>query len=169
MGETVESSQAESQMVDVAVIDGSGKSVGEGALDRLRMVLENVGQMFELFKEESGLVSEFFNALAVVMRPFCEVLEVSVSSLPKSFQVKAGRAFLDGNGRLIIVKKSGEVETLNLMERKNRDVVIEIIDDVMAKLGDMITAYKSKVEKRVKVLMSVTKELQSVAKVFEEL
>ncbi|MCS7115645.1 MAG: hypothetical protein RMJ15_06375 [Nitrososphaerota archaeon] len=168
--EKVEAGQmAESQTVNVAVIDGGEKSIGEEALERLKAVLENVGHMFELSKEESSLINEFFSALAVVMRPFCEVLEVSVSSLPKSFQAKAGRAFLDGNGQLIVVKKNGGVEILNLVERKNREVVVQIIDDVMAKLGDMIIEYKSRVEKRVKVLLSVTKELQSVAKIFEEL
>lgn len=156
-------------IVDASVVEEKKKSAGENALENLKMLQENFGQMLELSKEEANLIGEFFKALAVVLKPFCETLEISVSSLPRSYQARASKAFLDKNGRLIIVYKSGEVETLNLMEHKNHSIVIEVVDEVMAKLGALVNSQRSKIEKRVKILMPITKELQKVAKVFAEL
>ncbi|MBS7615917.1 hypothetical protein KEJ45_01805 [Candidatus Bathyarchaeota archaeon] len=168
-GETETSQTIEPQAIITATPIEDKASKGETAIERLKGIQENVGQMFELAKEEGTLVNEFFNTLATVLKPFCEVLEVAVSSLPKIYQTRAIKAFLDRHGRLILVNKNGEVETLDLTEQRNHDVVVAIVDDVVAKLETLLNAQRSKVEKRVKFLTSVTKELQKIAKVFAEI
>ncbi|MGB9959424.1 MAG: hypothetical protein ACPLKQ_02750 [Candidatus Bathyarchaeales archaeon] len=155
-------------VIDVTVAE-ERISEGGNALEQLKVLQENLGQMLELSKEESDLIKEFFNLLTVVLKPFCESLEISISSLPIRYQTMASRSFLDRNGRLIIVDKNGGVETLNLLEHKNHSLVIDIMGEIIEKLGAMVNSQRSKIEKRVKILMPITKELQKVAKVFEEL
>ncbi|MBC7130017.1 hypothetical protein H5T51_02200, partial [Candidatus Bathyarchaeota archaeon] len=120
-------------------------------------------------KEEADLVQELFNSLSVVLKPFCETLEISISKLPEKYRDRLNKAFLDRNGRLILVYKNDEVEVLDLKDGKNREIVSEIVDDLLSKLAELVSRQRSKIEKRVKVLLPITKEMQKAAKVFEEL
>ena len=81
---------------------------------------------------------------------------------------KRAHAYLYPTGQLVLVYKNGEVEILNLADQENHGILIQITSDVMMKLKMIINSCKSKTEKRVKFLMSVTKELQKVAKVFAD-
>lgn len=137
--------------------------------EQLRTVQENLGHMCELAKEEASLVDELISTLAVVLKPFCETIEISTSKLPKRYQERLSKAFLDRNGRLILVYKNEEIEVLDLREKTNREIVTEIIDEILSKLATMVTRQRSKIEKRVKTLIPITKELQKVAKILEEL
>ena len=153
-----------------AVIDATPTSVTlkvdeEETLASLREMQENVGQMSELAKEEENLVKEFFDFLLRILKPLSKTLEISVSSLPKNYRGQVNKAYLYLTGQLVLVCNSGEVEILNLADQENHGILIEITSDVMMKLKMMIDSCKSETEKRVKFLMSVTKELQKVAKV----
>jgi|GEM_PF-596099 len=156
-----------------AIIDASPtvenkKITEEESLGFLKEMQENVGQMSELAKEEENLVKEFFNFLFKIMTPFSKTLEISIGSLPEAYDGRISRAYLYFTGQLVLVYTNGEVEILNLSDQENHEVLIEISGEIMMKLKTIITLYKSKAEKRVKFLMTVTKELQKVAKVFSE-
>jgi hypothetical protein len=155
-------------IIDVSSTVENKKITEEESLGFLKEMQENVGQMSELAKEEENLVKEFFNFLLKIMKPFSKTLEISVGSLPEAYDGRISRAYLYFTGQLVLVYKNGEVEILNLSDQENHEVLIEISGEIMMKLKTIITSYKSKAEKRVKFLMTVTKELQKVAKVFSE-
>jgi phosphopantetheine adenylyltransferase len=69
---------------------------------------------------------------------------------------------------LVLVYTSGEAEILNLADQENHDVLVEITGEIMLQLKSIINSYKSRIEKRVKFLMSITKDLQKIAEVFSE-
>jgi hypothetical protein len=164
---TVQSEQ--SQAVVDAKQKQEDKRVGdEDSVELLRNIQENVGQMSELAKEEDSLVKEFFNLLLRIMKPFSKTLDISTSSLPENYHGRADKAYLHFSGQLVLVYKNGEVEILNLAEQENHSILIGITGEIMTKLKVMIDSCRSKTETRVKFLMSITKELQKVAKVFSE-
>jgi len=68
----------------------------------------------------------------------------------------------------VLVYRNGQVEILNLPDKENHELLVEITGEIMAKLKTIIDSYKSETEKRVKFLMPITRELQKVAKVFSE-
>jgi hypothetical protein len=145
------------------------KKQGETEIaDALREMQENAGQIAELAKEEENLVTEFFSSLFSILKSFGKTLEISVASLPENYKTRTNKAYLYLTGQLVLVYTNGEVEILNLIEQENHDVLIEIAAEIMTKLKTVINASKSKTEKRVKFLMSITKELEKVAKAFSE-
>jgi hypothetical protein len=162
-----------SQNQPQAIIDSTpsketSKTVEEEALAFLREIQENVGQMAELTEEEKNLVIEFFSSLVKILKPFGKTLEISVTALPKKYGELANKAYLYLTGELILVYRNGDVEILDLNEPENRDILEEILGDIMMRLKTVIDTYRTRTEKRVKFLMSITTELQKVAKVFSE-
>jgi hypothetical protein len=156
-----------------AIIDATPKKekheLGEKeALDSLREMQENVGQMSELAKEEENLVKEFFNSLHLILKPFSKTLEISVLSLPENYIGRVNKAYMYLTGQLVLVYVNGEVEILNLADQENLNILIGITGEIMTKLKLMMDSHRVETEKRVKFLMSVTKELQKVAKIFSE-
>lgn len=140
----------------------------EEAVEFLKEIQGNAGQISEIAMEEENLVTEFFNALLKILKPFSETLEISVSSLPERYNESVGRAYLHFNGELVLVYKNGDIEIINLEDQKNHEILVEITGEIMQKLKTIINSYKSQIEKRVKFLLPITKELQKVAKVFSE-
>lgn len=140
----------------------------EEAVEFLKEIQGNAGQISEIAMEEENLVTEFFNALLKILKPFSETIEISVSSLPERYNESVDRAYLHFNGELVLVYKSGDIEIINLEDQKNHEILVEITGEIMQKLKTIINSYKSQIEKRVKFLLPITKELQKVAKVFSE-
>jgi hypothetical protein len=145
-----------------------GTSTTDSALESLREMLENIGQMSEMAKEEETLVADFFSFLTQILASFTKTLEISASALPQKYREQVGKAYLYLTGQLILVYRNGEAEILNLMEPDNYDILVEIAGEIMLKLKSVIDSYKSKTEKRVNFLLAITKELQKVATVFAE-
>jgi plasmid replication initiation protein len=144
----------------------SQKVTEEEAIEFLKEMQENAGQMSELEKEEENIVNEFFNSLLKILKPFGKTLEISVDALPKNFSEYVNKAYLDLSGQLVLFYKNGNLKILNLADRDNHEVLIEISGEVMMRLKSIVNSYKLETEKRVKFLLSITKELQKVAKVF---
>ena len=140
----------------------------DGTPESLTEMQENAGQISELVKEEENLVTEFFNLMFKILKPFSKTLEISVSSLPEHYREQVSKSYLYLTGQLVLVHKNGELEILNLTDQENHDVLVEITGEIMTKLKAVINTSKSKTEKRVKFLITITKELQKVAKVFSE-
>ena len=140
----------------------------EQTIEALKEIQENAGQISELSSEEETLVREFFDFLVKILKPFGRTLEISAVSLPDGYSGRISKAYLYLTGQLVLVFTNGEVEILNLVEKENHQILIDITGEIMAKLKIMITSSKSKTEKRVKFLMQMTKGLQKVADVFVE-
>ncbi len=54
----------------------------------------------------------------------------------------------------------GHVELKKLSEDKNRDLMMAVVGDVVPKFKSLISMQKRKLENRIKLLSSVTKEIQ---------
>jgi len=155
-------------VIDSTPTDENRQVSEDQVAEALREIQENSGQISELVTEEENLVTEFFNSLLQILKSFSKTLEISVSSLPERYRGRTNKAYLYLTGQLVLVFANGEVEILNLTEEDNRQVLVDITGEIMAKLKTVISSYKSKTEKRVKFLMQITKELQRVAEVFTE-
>jgi hypothetical protein len=140
----------------------------DGTPESLKEMQENAGQISELVKEEENLVTEFFDLMFKILKPFSKTLEISVSSLPEHCREQISKSYLYLTGQLVLVHTNGELEILNLTDKENHDTLVEITGEIMTKLKTVINISKSKTEKRVKFLITITKELQKVAKVFSE-
>lgn len=155
-------------IVDATPAKENKKRNKEEAAESLKEIQEKAGQISESEMEEENLVNEFFNSLLKILKPFSKTLEISVSSLPENYNKQVTKAHLHLTGQLVIVYGNGEVEILNLTQKENYGLLVEITGEIMVKLKSVIDSYKSKTEERVKFLMPITKELQKVAKVFSE-
>jgi len=138
------------------------------AAEFLKDIQEKAGQISESEMEEDNLVNEFFNSLLKILKPFSKTLEIPVSSLPENYSERIIKAHLYLTGQLILVSRNEKVEIINLKNKENHKILVEITGEIMAKLKTIIDSYKSQTEKRVKFLMPITKELQKVAQVFSE-
>lgn len=159
---------SETQIIVSTATEDEDQKVSEEALEFLKEIQENAGQISEIIKEEENLVAEFFNSLLKILRRFSEALQIPVSSLSKIYGKPLSKAYLYPNGQLVLVYENAEAELLNLTEQSNHDILVAIIGEIMMELRSLINSYRAKAEKRVKFLLSVTKELQKVAKVFAE-
>lgn len=157
----------------VAVIESTPenenqKLTEEQTTEVLKEIQENAGQISELASEEDTLIEEFFSFLGRIMKNFAKTLEIPVSSLPDKYSRRAGKAYLYPNGQLVLIYVTGEVDTVNLAVKENRQVLIEIAGGIMTTLKTIINTHKSKTEKRVRFLMQISKGLQKVAEAFSE-
>jgi len=155
-------------IIDATPTTEEQKTTKEEAVEFLKEIQGSAGQISEIVMEEENLVTEFFSSLLKILKPFGKTLEISVSSLPEIYNERVGKSYLHFNGELVLVYKNGEIEILNLEDQKNHEILVEITGEIMQKLKSIINSYKSKIEKRIKFLMPITKELQKVAKVFSE-
>jgi hypothetical protein len=158
----------ETQIIVSATSMEENQKVSEEALEFLKEIQENAGQIFEIIKEEENVVAEFFNSLLKILRKFAKVLQIPVSSLSESYGKQVSKAYLYPNGQLVLVYEDAEAELINLKEQDNHEILVAIAGGIMMELRSIINSYKARAEKRVKFLLSITKELQKVAKVFME-
>ena len=144
------------------------KIVKEEAAEFLKEIQEKAGQISESEMEEEKLVKEFFSSLLTILKSFSKTIEISISSLPESYNEQVSKAYLYLTGQLVLVSENREVKILNLADKENYELLVEITGEIMAKLKSIIDSHKLRIEKRVKFLMSITQELQRVARVFSE-
>jgi hypothetical protein len=153
-------------VIDAAPAQEKKKTIEEEAVECINEMQENAGQISELTAEEDNLVALFFGSLLKILKPFGKTLEISASALPENYAGRVNKAYLYLTGQLVLAYTNSEVEVLNLADQENHDVLVAITAEIMMKLKAVINSYKSRTEKRVKFLMSVTKELQKIAEVF---
>jgi len=149
-------------------LDEKKETSKKESVEFLRQIQEKAGQISENELEEESLVNEFFSSLIKILRPFTKTLEIAVSSLPGNYRKQTNKAHLHIGGQLVLVQQNNEVEIVNLVDKENRELLVEITGDILAKLKTLIDLHKAETEKRVNFLMSVTQELQKVARVFSQ-
>jgi len=137
----------------------------EELIESLKSVQDDIGQICELTSDEKGLVTAFFEAFWKLMQPLARTLPVSTSALSEELGDVA-QANVDPTGHLIVAYKDGGVELINLNEETQRDLMINVMRDVMPKFKQLTSAHKREIEDRIKFLSSVTKELQRISKAF---
>lgn len=137
----------------------------EEVLSSLDNIREEAGQISELTMEQKRLADEFLQNLSQVMRRLSKNLPVTTSILPREWG-DIRQANLDLTGQLLILYEDGKIESKNLRDEKNHEVLINIMSDIMPKLRKLTMSHRQKIEKRVRFVSSIVKEFQRIAKSF---
>jgi hypothetical protein len=127
--------------------------------ESLKNIADDIGQISELSSEEKILVAQFFSSLLKLMQPLASSIAVNQSALP----VQVGdvvQAYVDPTGHLVLQYTDGHVELKNLSEERYRDLMMAVVGDVVPKFKSLTSMQKRKLENRIKLLSSITKEIQ---------
>jgi len=93
------------------------------------------------------------------MLPLAPSIAVNQLALP----TKLGdvvHSHIDPTGHLILQFEDGHIELKDLSESKNRDLMMIVVEDVLPKFKNLTNGQKLKLESRIRLLSSVTKEIQ---------
>ena len=131
-------------------------------VESLKSTADDIGQISELSSEEKILVTQFFSSLLKMMQPLSPTIVVDQYALPAELG-DVTHAYLDTTGHLILKYIDDHVELRDLREEKNRDIMTAVIEDAMPKFKGLANQQKRKLENRIKLLSSVTKEIQKSA------
>ncbi|MCW3979592.1 MAG: hypothetical protein NWF12_07590, partial [Candidatus Bathyarchaeota archaeon] len=97
-----------------------------------------------------------------LMESFAKTLPVDVSILPRRMGAIESANVIP-EGELVVLFVDGRMESVDLTEPGNRDLLVDVLSDVMPKFNDLVTERRSKLERRITFLSDVTKELQTIA------
>lgn len=165
-------SAASTQLVDAPQLTEVERAPSKGPtasldeiVDALRRVREDVGQISELSSEEAKLVEAFSVALLKLMQPLAKAIPVDPSVLPREMG-EIERANIIPRGELIVLRGDGGMESIDLRDEANRDLLLEVVIDVMPKFNDLVAERRAKIERRMEFMASITKELQNIAEAF---
>ncbi len=128
-------------------------------VDSLKSTADDIGQISELSSEEKILVSQFFVSLLKLMQPLASSISVNQSALPPQFG-DVVQAHVDPTGHLLLQFGDSHVELKDLSEEKHRDLMMAVVGDVVPKFKSLTSQQKRKLENRIKLLSSITKEIQ---------
>ncbi len=128
-------------------------------VDSLKSTSDDIGQISELSSEEKILVAQFFSSLLKLMLPLAPSIAVNQLALPVQLG-EVVESHIEPTGHLILQFQDSHVELKDLSEEKNRDLMIAVIEDVMPKFKNLTSQQKRKLENRIKLLSSITKEIQ---------
>lgn len=128
-------------------------------VESLKATADDIGQISELSSEERILVTQFFSSLLKLMLPLSPSIAVDQLSLPAKLG-EVAQAHVDPTGHLILRYQDDHVELKDLSEEKNRDLMTAVIGDILPKFKGLAGGQKRRLENRIKLLSSVTKEIQ---------
>jgi len=128
-------------------------------IESLKSTGDDIGQISELSSEEKILVAQFFSSLLKLMQPLSPSIAVNQLALPAQLG-DVVQAHIDPTGHLILQYEDGHFELKDLSEEKNRDLMTAVVEDVMPKFKNLTSQQKRKLENRIKLLSSITKEIQ---------
>jgi len=148
-------------VVPAPVFDTSSEDI----IGAIRKLKEDVGQLSELSSEENLVVDAFSKAFMEVMSPLAKALPVDVNVLPEELGI-VERANIIPQGELVLLHADGRMASIDLTSSDNRDLLVQVIGNVMPRFNSFIAERRQNVEKRLSFLSNVTKELQSIANTF---
>jgi hypothetical protein len=154
-----------SEAVDLSVSQGlkqaeRKKQVSiQELVESLKSTADDIGQISELSSEEKILVSQFFISLFKLMQPLAPSIAVNHLALPAQVG-DVVQAHIDPTGHLVLQFEDEHVELEDLSEEKNRDLMMAVVGDVVPKFKNLTSQQKHKLENRIKLLSSITKEIQ---------
>ncbi|MGD6852289.1 MAG: hypothetical protein ACQCN6_09550 [Candidatus Bathyarchaeia archaeon] len=131
----------------------------QGIVDSLKGTADDIGQISELSSEEKILVGQFFSSLLKLMQPLASSIVVNQTALPSQLG-GVTQAHIDPTGHLVLQFEDGHIELRNLSEEKYRDLMMAVVEDVVPKFKSLTSQQKKKLENRIKLLSSITKEIQ---------
>jgi hypothetical protein len=128
-------------------------------VESLKSTADDIGQISELSSEEKILVAQFFSSLLKLMQPLASSISVDQLALPAQVG-DVVQAHVDPTGHLLLQYSDGHVELKNLSEENNRELMMSVVGDVVPKFKSLTAQQKRKLENRIKLLSSITKEIQ---------
>jgi hypothetical protein len=128
-------------------------------VESLKSTADDIGQISELSSEEKILVAQFFSSLFKLMQPLASSIVVNQLALPAQVG-DVVQAHVDPTGHLVLQFVDGHLELKDLSEEKNRDLMMAVVGDIVPKFKSLTSMQKRKLENRIKLLSSVTKEIQ---------
>jgi hypothetical protein len=134
----------------------------DAVVETLRRLREDVGQISELSSEEGSIVAAFSLAFLKLMEPLTKALPVDASVLPPGLGA-VEKANILPKGDLVILYRDGRMESVDLTDVENRDLLITVVSDAVPRFNALIARRRTKIENRIAFLSSVTNELQSIA------
>jgi transposase-like protein len=142
-------------------VPGPPPSVEE-ILESMRGLKEDLAYINEISAEEGAIVEAFFVDFLRVMTTLRGALEVDVSVLPPELG-DSERASVTPKGGLVVLRRDGNMESIDLTAPRNRDLFVTVIDNVLPKIVVLSAEIRDKIENRLKYLSRVTKELHKMA------
>ena len=134
----------------------------DAVVETLRRLREDVGQISELSSEEGSIVAAFSLAFLKLMGPLTKALPVDAGVLPPGLGA-VEKANVLPKGDLVVLYRDGRMESVDLTDVENRDLLVTVVSDAVPRFNALVARRRSKIEKRIAFLSSVTKELQSIA------
>ena len=134
-------------------------------VESLKSTADDIGQISELSSEEKILVAQFFSSLLKLMQPLAPSIAVDQLALPAELG-DVVQAHIDPTGHLVLQFEDGHLELKDLSEEKNRDLMTAVIEDVMPKFKNLTSLQKRKLENRINLVSSITKEIQKSSEAF---
>ena len=131
-------------------------------LESLRRIRDDTMQVNELRDEEDRIVE-------ALLEGFLEVMSSIPEGLPVNPELLLGgggdvdRVSVNSGGELLILYLNGEMNAVDLIDPENRDLLVDVINDVFPKVCLQIVEMKGRLEKRIVYLSTVTEELRSMA------
>lgn len=116
-----ESKNVDKKQISIQEISESFKSIGE-----------DIEQISKLTSEEKLLAAQFLASLLKHMPPLTPSIAVSTSVLPTEIG-KVTQAHIDTTGHLTLTFQDGHQELMDLSETKNRDLMMAVVYDIIAK------------------------------------
>jgi hypothetical protein len=137
-------------------------STPEGVLEALTKLREDVGQISELSSEEGNIVEAFCLAFLKLMESLARSLPVDAEALPRRLR-GVERANVIPQGELVVLHRGGRMESIDLSLQENRDLLIDVVSNVLPKFNSLIEERRMRIERRIAFLADVTRELQNIA------
>ena len=137
----------------------------EEVIGIIRRLREDVGQISELSAEEGNIVEAFSLAFLNIMEPLTKTLPVDPEILGGRFGA-VERANIVPKGELVMLMRDGRMESVNLTEPENRDMLVSVVSNVIPRFNTLVSRRRERIEKRIAFLSSVTRELQTIADAF---
>jgi hypothetical protein len=128
-------------------------------VESLKSTADDIGQISELSSEEKILIAQFFSSLYKLMQPLAPSIAVNQLALPAEVG-DVVQAHVDPTGHLVLQFEDGHIELKDLSEEKNRELMTAVVGDIVPKFKSLTSMQKRKLENRIKLLSSVTKEIQ---------
>jgi len=131
-------------------------------LESLRKLRDDTIHVNELRDEEDRIVEALLEAFLEVLSSIPGGLPVNPELLPGEAS-DVDRLSVSSSGELLILYLDGEMDAVELNDPENRDLLVEVINDVFPKVRHQIVEMRGRLEKRIVYLSTVTEELRSMA------
>lgn len=169
-GEEPEAQEAPSAFVEQAVPPASAGVGTEDAtaythdnvVGFMRGLREDVERIQVLTRDEEEVVGEFSRALMGATSPLSLALPVDASLLPPEMG-DIERASVAPKGVLVLLMSDGTMETVNLTEPENRDLLVTVIRDAVPQYKNLLQVRRQKIEQRIALISKATRDLREIA------